>query len=185
MPLRYKSFLKYLLISVGVLILDHLTKYLAAIFLKNAPPWPRGWTFFYLHYAENYHMAFSISAISMVWVNLLGLVATCLVLFYLWRYAGGSEKLPAWGMALILGGAFGNLIERFATGFRAMADTGIFRGYVVDFISFDWPDWLYFYRWPTFNVADSAVTIGITLFMIYSIFVEPRRAVEITTPNSD
>jgi len=175
-PSNFRSFLKYLLISIGVLIIDHFTKYLATVYLKNAPHWPRSWNFFYFQYAENYNMAFSITAISMVWVNLLGLVATCLVIFYLWRYAAGPAKLPAWGMALILGGAFGNLIERFITGFRAMANTGVFKGYVVDFISFDWPDWLYFYRWPTFNIADSAVTIGITLFIIYAIFFEPREA---------
>jgi len=172
-PSNIKAFLKYLLVSIGVLILDHLTKYLATVYLKDSPPWPRGWTFFYFHYAENYHMAFSISSFSMVWVNLLGLVATGLVMFYLWRYAR-SARLPAWGMALILGGAFGNLSERFITGFRAMSQTGVFKGYVVDFISFDWPDWLYFYRWPTFNIADSAVTIGITLFIIYTLFFEHR-----------
>lgn len=170
-----KAFFKYLLISLGVLALDHGTKYLATLLLKGEPPWPRGWDFFYFAYAENYHMAFSISAFNMIWVNVLGLIATGLVVFYLWRYAS-SAALPAWGMALILGGALGNLGERFLTGFRNMAETGTFRGYVVDFISFDWPDWLFFHRWPTFNIADSAVTVGIILFIIYTLFFEQNES---------
>lgn len=184
MQSNIKAFFKYFLISLGVLALDHGTKYLATLFLKGEPPWPPGWDFFYFSYAENYHMAFSFSAFNMVWVNILGLIATGLVVFYLWRYAG-SAALPAWGMALILGGALGNLSERFITGFRALAETGVFKGYVVDFISFDWPDWLFFYRWPTFNIADSAVTVGITLFIIYTLFFEQREEHSASAKNGD
>jgi signal peptidase II len=66
------------------------------------------------------------------------------------------------GLAFILGGAFGNIPER------------LIRGYVVDFISFDWPDWLYFTRWPTFNIADTAVNVGMILYLGYVFFIEGK-----------
>ena len=181
---KYKAFLNYLAISATVLLLDHVTKFFARVYLENAAPWPRGWTFFYMHYVENYNLAFSISAFSMVWVNIFGLIATGLVIFYLWHYAGNSP-LPALAMSLILGGALGNLGERLLTGFQHYGQTGIFKGYVVDFISFDWPDWLYFYRWPTFNLADSAVTLGIVFFIIYTLFFEHRSTPATRRPKSE
>jgi len=183
---KYKAFLNYLAISASVLLLDHVTKFLAKVYLENAAPWPPGWTFFYMHYVENYHMAFSISIFNMAWVNIFGLLTTGLVAFYLWRYAGdGNSRIPALAMSLIFGGALGNLSERLLTGLHHYGQTGIFKGYVVDFISFDWPDWLYFYRWPTFNLADSAVTLGIVFFVIYTLFFEHRSIPVTQQPKSE
>jgi signal peptidase II len=61
-----------------------------------------------------------------------------------------SQRLFCWALALILGGAIGNLIDRLAY------------GHVIDFLD------VYFYgwHWPAFNVADSAITIGAGLFIL-------------------
>lgn len=70
-----------------------------------------------------------------------------------------SQKLFAWALALILGGALGNLIDRVSY------------GYVVDFLLFYWND-SYF---PAFNIADSAITCGAILMIIDS-FKNPQKS---------
>lgn len=150
-----------MIITGIIVILDHATKYWAIAALKGKPAWPQGWTFFRLDYAENYNMIFSMTILPMPVVNALAVVAMGLLFYLLWQYQ--DQLIPSIGLALILGGAFGNIPERFI------------RGYVVDFISFDWPDWLFFTRWPTFNIADSAVNVGMVLYLGYVFFVEGRR----------
>lgn len=95
-------------------------------------------------------------------VNALAIVAMGLLFYLLWQYKD-QHVLPSIGLAMILGGAFGNIPERFI------------RGYVVDFISFDWPDWLFFTRWPTFNIADSAVNVGMVIYLGYVFFIESKQ----------
>lgn len=106
-------------------------------------------------------MAFSLTLLKMPVVNALAVVAIIMIVYYLWNYKDVAV-MPSLGMAFILGGALGNIPERIIT------------GYVVDWISFEWPDWLLFTRWPSFNVADSCVTIGIVIYLIYVLFIEQR-----------
>ena len=61
-----------------------------------------------------------------------------------------SEKLSGIGLALVLGGAIGNLIDR------------VRYGHVVDFLDFYWQSW----HFPAFNVADSAITIGVAILIL-------------------
>ncbi len=68
---------------------------------------------------------------------------------YAWRLPA-TARLPQSALALILGGAFGNLVDRIRL------------GYVVDFVHVYWRD----HQWPDFNVADSAITIGVTLLVL-------------------
>jgi len=153
--------LKYLSITVILVILDHATKYWAIVALKGQHYWPANGDLFRLDYAENYNMIFSLSFIPMPLVNVMAIGAMGL-LFYLLYQHKDKHVLPSVGLALILGGAFGNIPER------------LIRGYVVDFISFDWPDWLFFTRWPTFNIADSAVNVGMILYLGYVFFIEGK-----------
>jgi signal peptidase II len=77
------------------------------------------------------------------------------VLFFLFILKKNlNNLLIAIGLTLILGGAVGNLIDRF------------FLGYVIDFISIHVNDTFY---WPVFNIADSAISIGV-LLLIYDTF---------------
>jgi signal peptidase II len=81
------------------------------------------------------------------------------ILWYLWVLpAAGCRTLSA-GLALVLGGALGNLIDRLV------------QGYVVDFVLVYYGDW----SWPAFNVADSAITVGVTLIIFDSLFFERKR----------
>ena len=68
-----------------------------------------------------------------------------------------TEKLFCWGLALVLGGAIGNLYDRVTL------------GYVVDFLNFHIND----YYWPAFNVADSAIVGGVGLLLLDS-FKKPN-----------
>ncbi len=61
-----------------------------------------------------------------------------------------DQRLFCWALALILGGAIGNLIDRVAY------------GHVIDFLDFHVHGW----HWPAFNVADSAITVGAILFVL-------------------
>jgi len=140
--------------------------------LKGQPHWPRDWNFLYFHYVENWNMAFSLTILKMPVVNALAVVAIAFIIYYLWRYKD-IAWLPSLGMAFILGGAFGNIPERIIT------------GYVVDWISVEWPDWLLFTRWPSFNVADASVSVGIVMYLIYILFVEERPAPAETSSNSE
>jgi len=79
----------------------------------------------------------------------LSAVALILVGFLLWN-ARRMETLPLWGLALIMGGAAGNVFDRLVW------------GQVTDFLEF----YIGPYHWPTFNVADSAIVIGSGLFLM-------------------
>lgn len=144
-----------LLLSVAavVLMVDVVTKVLAVKMLTPGQPVPIigdtvTWTL-----VRNSGAAFSM-ATSYTWV--LTLIASSVVLGIIWM----SRRLvsPWWaiGLGMILGGALGNLVDRF---FRA---PGHLQGHVVDFLSIGW--------WPVFNVADPAVVGGAILLVGLSVF---------------
>ncbi len=144
-----------LLLSVAavVLTLDIVTKVLAVKLLPPGQPVSImgdtvTWTL-----VRNSGAAFSM-ATGYTW--LLTLIATCVVVGIFWM--GRRLVSPWWavGLGMILGGAMGNLVDRF---FRA---PGPLRGHVVDFLSVGW--------WPVFNVADPAVVGGAILLVVLSIF---------------
>jgi len=78
----------------------------------------------------------------------LGVAAAIFIVWLLARH--GSQRLFAFALALILGGAIGNVIDRIA------------RGQVVDFVLLHWQR----FYWPAFNVADSAITVGAVLLVV-------------------
>ncbi|MBB2990551.1 signal peptidase II [Mycolicibacterium iranicum] len=144
-----------LLLSVAavVLVFDIITKVLAVRLLTPGQPVSIigdtvTWTL-----VRNSGAAFSM-ATGYTWV--LTLVATGVVFGIIWM--GRRLVSPWWalGLGMILGGALGNLVDRF---FRS---PGPLRGHVVDFLSIGW--------WPVFNVADPAVVGGAILLVALSLF---------------
>jgi signal peptidase II len=144
-----------LLLSVAavVLTLDIVTKVLAVKLLPPGQPVSIigdtvTWTL-----VRNSGAAFSM-ATGYTWV--LTLIATGVVVGIFWM--GRRLVSPWWavGLGMILGGAMGNLVDRF---FRA---PGPLRGHVVDFLSVGW--------WPVFNIADPSVVGGAILLVALSIF---------------
>jgi len=101
----------------------------------------RGAAFGILSDADLPYQAILFSALSLLALLAIGV--------YAWRLPA-TARLPQTALALILGGAVGNLIDRIRL------------GYVVDFVHVYWKE----YQWPDFNVADSAITIGVTLLVL-------------------
>jgi signal peptidase II len=93
-------------------------------------------------------------------------IAAIFVTFVLARVLRGmTDRVLVVALTLVLGGALGNLVDRFV---RA---PGFLRGHVIDFVSVGW--------WPVFNVADSCITIGAVLLIVRSLRasrLEPRSA---------
>ena len=139
-----------------VLALDQATKLWAASALDYGVPVPL-LPFFNLTLVHNTGAAFSFLADAGGWQRLffivLSSVVSLVLVVWIWRLPS-TMRLLGIALALVLGGALGNLVDRIAY------------GYVVDFID------LYYrsYHFHTFNIADSAITIGICLMALDAIF---------------
>jgi len=148
----------HVLVAFGVLALDRLSKWLVASRLNLHDTITVFPGFFRITHVENSGAAFGLfSDSSFEWkltlLILFSLLALTVVGVLLWK---NSHIVSATGMALalILGGALGNLWDRMIA------------GHVVDFLDF------YFgtYHWPSFNVADSAIVIGAMLLVFDIVF---------------
>lgn|SRR5690554_4084551 len=146
--------LKWLNLSVLVIVLDQLSKGLMTAWLElhqTVAVLP----FFNLTLAHNYGAAFSFLASAGGWQRwffiLLG-VGVSLVLIIWLKRLGQAARLEAASLALILGGAIGNVIDR------------VLHGYVIDFLDVYYGS----YHWPAFNIADSAICVGAALLILDS-----------------
>ena len=123
---------------------------------------------FIIHFTENPGMAFGIDVVGKVFLSLFSIIATIGILIYLYKIKNESLwlRLP---LALILAGAIGNLINRVFFGVL-FGYAPLLHGNIVDFIDIDFFDLQIFgysmSRWPVFNFADVAVTIGVTILLI-------------------
>ena len=147
--------LKWTWLAVVVVVLDQLTKYIASTSLEMHTPvavMPMfNWTLMH-----NPGAAFSFFSFLIGWQRwffaIIALVVSVVIVFWLKRLQQ-HEKWQAIALALILGGAVGNVIDRLSL------------GYVVDFIQVYYQHWY----WPAFNLADSAISVGVALIVIDSI----------------
>ena len=152
--------LRWLWLSAVVVGLDGVTKQLAEFWLL--PYRPRALApLVNLTLMYNEGAAFSFLSRAGGWQRwffvVVGLVVTAVLGVWL-RSLKPADRWTAAGLALILGGAIGNLIDRILT------------GRVVDFIDVYYEHW----HWPAFNVADSAITVGVALLLIESLVVWNR-----------
>jgi len=121
-----------------------------------------------LTYIENPGMAFGIDIGGKLFFSIVSIVASIGIVIYLYKMR--HESLPyRFSLAMILGGAIGNLIDRVFYGVL-FDDGGLFYGKVVDFIDADFFNINIFgyhlTRWPVFNIADASVTCGVILLLI-------------------
>ncbi len=111
-----------------------------------------------LRYAENCGAAFSFmrSAPAAVRTGFFGIAAVVASLVLLWMFATGRGGVWfAWAVPFVVSGAIGNLVDRLRL------------GYVVDFVRFYWEQEIFGYReWPTFNIADVTILIGVAMLLI-------------------
>lgn len=146
-----KRNLRWLALTLLVIVADQLTKLWAQTGLTLYQPHEL-LSVFNLTLAYNHGAAFSFLAGAGGWqrwfLAALALVASLVLLVWLYRLKIG-EWMQAAALALILGGALGNLIDR------------IQHGYVIDFLDFHWQA----SHFPAFNLADSAITLGAILIV--------------------
>lgn len=155
------------LITGFVLGLDLLTKWWAVVFLRpihNIEIIPG---LVDLSYAENSGIAFGLfdkseSTLKPVLLFILAGLAMLAVLHYMFQNSSGQRLLQV-SLSILLGGIAGNFIDR------------IFHGTVVDFVDLHWKD---LYHWPTFNVADAAITAGVFLILVETFLLERNRKTE-------
>jgi len=114
--------------------------------------------FFRLRYAENPGAAWGMFRnlpphIRGPFFHVVSLAAVFLILWFFRKLSGTDpeEKWALWGLPLVLGGAIGNYIDRIA------------RGFVIDFLEAHWYDKA---TWPSFNIADAAIVLGVGLLMV-------------------
>ncbi|MDY0209915.1 MAG: signal peptidase II [Acholeplasma sp.] len=148
-----------LIIILSVVLLDQLTKWMIVALLQD-----RTITvidhFFNIIQAHNYGAGWSMFEGQYVFLFAITLVS--LVFFgYLFKSAEMSKQKWVYtvGVSLMIGGTLGNFIDRLRL------------GYVVDFLQFIFGS----YYFPTFNVADAALTVGVILFAIDIFFLEHKR----------
>lgn len=158
--MRPRNGLAWLWLSGLVLTLDQLSKWAVTLVLPNQDGFPVT-PFFNLVHVHNTGAAFSLFADQPGWqrgffVGVALLAAA--VILHLLRKTSGRPRFSL-ALALILGGALGNVIDRVAY------------GYVVDFLDFYVGTW----HWPAFNVADTAISLGAAL-LIWDSLRQPRDA---------
>ncbi len=146
------GFARWLALALAILLADQLSKQAVLLSFRHTERLAVIDGFFDLTLLFNRGAAFSLLADASGWQRWLfigiGVLATVFIVTMLWRH--GSQRLFSLALALILGGALGNVIDR------------VLRGEVVDFLLFYWRGW----HFPAFNVADSAITIGAALLII-------------------
>ncbi|MEK8071294.1 signal peptidase II [Rhodococcoides navarretei] len=157
-----------IVIAAVILVFDLVTKIVVVHYVKPGNPIEVFGDVVTLRLVRNPGAAFSM-ATGMTW--LLTVVAVAVVIGVI--KIGRTLRSPWWalGLGLVLGGALGNLIDRF---FRA---PGPFQGHVVDFVSVGW--------WPVFNVADSSIVCGAILLVVLSLFGFEPNGERVTKSSSD
>lgn len=155
--------LSWLLLSALVIVLDQLSKYVALAELQPYVPHPvipglLNWTL-----AFNPGAAFSFLAGEDGWqrwlFTALAIGVSAMLAFWLSRTPRGDWRNAA-PFALIIGGALGNLIDRLRF------------GHVTDFVQVYWRDWSF----PAFNVADSAISVGAVMLVLFGFFLGGKAA---------
>ena len=147
--------LKYLWITLLVIVLDQVSKQLAEHYLVFHNP-VHIIPFFNLTLSYNTGAAFSFLSEAGGWQRWffigLALLVSVVILFWLYKLTT-QDKWVAIALSLVLGGAIGNVIDR------------VLFGHVIDFLHVYYQQW----SWPIFNIADSAISIGVAILLIDSL----------------
>jgi signal peptidase II len=153
--------LHWLWLSLAVIVFDQFTKQLvesSLLVFEVVPLMPS----LNLTLVYNEGAAFSFLSEQGGWQRwffiVLGIGVSAVLILWIWRL-NARQRLSAVSLSLIVGGAIGNIIDR------------LLLGHVVDFIDLYYGDW----HWPAFNVADSAIVIGVVLMLLEMVREERRR----------
>jgi signal peptidase II len=174
--------LRTLIVSLFLILIDQVSKILVKGFaipalninyegMYHGQRIPIIGDFFRLTFIENPGMAFGFDPgnEAKLWISIFSLFASVALLIYLYLIRKQNLSLRL-AIAFILGGAVGNLIDRLFYGVL-YGYAPLFYGKVVDFFDFDFFDVTilgrHYERWPIFNVADAAVSIGVLILILF------------------
>lgn len=183
---------KFFLISLGIILLDQAVKLLVKLNMAPGEEIPLIGNWFKIHFIENEGAAFGLTihrifnnfgvemspVTGKLILTIFALGAVSAIVYILYRISTHRSPLPYF-VAMILGGALGNIIDRTFYGIWFSSineyEGGLFFGRVVDMFYFDiWrgylPDWMgggYTALWPIWNIADAAISIGIVVILIF------------------
>lgn len=153
------SNLCWLWLSLSIVIIDQITKYFAVKYLvlfRSYSIFP----FFDLSLQYNTGIAFSLLDTASGWQRWILSVSTVVIgyFIFIWmKRTSPNRRFLLAALASILGGAIGNLVDR------------LYQGYVIDFIDLHIKHW----HWPTFNIADMAISVGVILLIVVT-FLEKK-----------
>ncbi|MCE5229835.1 signal peptidase II [bacterium] len=157
-PTRPVSRVTFVILALVTCVLDQLSKMIVVLYLEESVPVPLVPGLLDLRHVVNTGAAWSIASGHTGMLAGFSVLISVVIAVMAWRFGPAEQGLRI-GLGLILGGAVGNLIDRVRL------------GYVVDFIDAHWFDKAH---WPIFNVADSAICIGIGLWLLASFRYAPR-----------
>ena len=154
-------FVTWMVVALVVVVADQVTKWAIVEWVALYEKVPVN-SFVNFTHQRNYGAAFSFLADAGGWQRwffiVLASAVSAVIAVWLWRIRHEKQAVLAAGLALVLGGAVGNLIDR------------IVLGYVTDFIQVWFGNWAY----PSFNVADAGISVGAVLLIVDAFFFSGR-----------
>lgn len=138
-----------------IVVLDQLTKAWIIATIPHGSVSPKHETFFWLTHEKNFGLVGGAFR-SIPWVPYIAPIAATFVLIYLYRHLNPASRLQGLAYGLVAGGAVGNLIDRIRLGW--VTDFLQVHFYFVPF-DFSWK------MWPAFNIADSAICVGVAILI--------------------
>jgi signal peptidase II len=154
-------FVTWMIVAAVVVIADQLTKWAIVEWIPLYDKVPLN-SFINLTHQKNPGAAFSFLANAGGWQRwffvTLSSIVSVVIAVWLWRIRNDGQGVLSAGLALVLGGAIGNLIDR------------VLLGHVTDFIQVWFGSWAF----PSFNVADAGISVGAALLIIDALFFSGR-----------
>ncbi len=142
----------FLSLSIFIVLIDQFTKYL--MFHNKKLFINKDFLLFKLDFVKNYGAAFNIFSGSRIFLSIISILFSIILIYLIFR-KNTLNSYDLYSYSFILGGTFGNGIDR------------IYKGFVVDFIN------LNIINFPVFNIADISINIGF-IFLLYNIFKNNR-----------
>jgi signal peptidase II len=151
-----------MVVALAVIVADQITKWAIVEWVALYDRIPLN-SFINLTHQKNLGAAFSFLANAGGWQRwffiVLATVVSAVIAVWIWRIRKEGQAMLSAGLALVLGGAVGNLIDRVRF------------GHVTDFIQVWFGNWAF----PSFNVADAGISVGATLLIIDALFFSGRK----------
>jgi len=147
---KIQNKLYFISLSFALIILDQFSKYFILFNYKNLIN--KEFFLFRFDFVKNYGAAFNLLSGSRIFLSIISIIST-IILIYLILRKKSSNHLELYSYSFLLGGTFGNGIDR------------VLKGYVIDFIN------LNFINFPVFNIADISINIGLFI-ILYRILIK-------------